>query len=581
MDLFDLLTMLGGLALFLFGMNVMGDGLERAAGNQLKTILARLTSSPVKGFFLGLAVTAVIQSSSATTVMVVGFVSSGVMNLYQAVGIIMGANVGTTVTAWLLSLNGIEGGSFVMDLLKPTSFSPVLAVVGVFLYMFAKGERKKDVGAILLGFATLMFGMDTMSGAVAGLKEVPEFASILTMFSNPILGVLAGAVLTAIIQSSSASVGILQALSSTGAVTFGAAIPIILGQNIGTTVTALLSSAGAPKNARRASLIHLYFNVIGTLVFLILFCVVKALVPMPFLDGPASELGISIVHTLFNVVCTCTMLPFSRLLVKLACLTIKDEAEEPPVVLLDERLLVTPPIALEQCAKLTRAMASLSTVAVDRALGLTAEYKEEDVALIRDIEANLDEYEDTLGTFLVKLSAKSLSASDSREVSRLLHAIGDFERISDHAKSIQKNVDRLREKGQSFSAEAMQEMDVLSAALRRVTKLTAFAFSDGDHEKAHQVEPLEQVVDHLASNMKARHIARLKEGACSVDQGVIFTDILSDCRRISDHCSNVAAALIELEHDSYETHQYLGDVKKNDADFKEMYNAFMAQFPLP
>ena len=581
MTIFDFLTMIGGLALFLFGMNVMGDGLERAAGNQLKTILERLTSSPVRGFFLGLAVTAVIQSSSATTVMVVGFVSSGVMTLHQAVGIIMGANVGTTVTAWILSLNGIEGASFIMKLLKPTSFSPVLAVIGVVLYMFCKSDRKKDAGAILLGFATLMFGMDTMSGAVAGLKDVPEFANILLMFSNPILGVLAGALLTAIIQSSSASVGILQALSSTGAVTFGSAIPIILGQNIGTTVTALLSSAGATKNARRAALIHLYFNVIGTVVFLCLFYIIKALIPMPFLNGSASETGISVVHTLFNVVCTCAMLPFNKFLVKLACLTIKDEAEEPPVVLLDERLLITPPVALEQCSKLTRAMASLSTTAVHRSLGLLTSYNQEDADLVRELESKLDEYEDTLGTYLVKLSSKSLSMSDSREVSRLLHAIGDFERISDHAKNIQKSADRLREKGLPFSQDALKELDTLSAALRQVTLTTAYCFSDNDPKLARHVEPLEQVVDYLASNMKARHIARLKDGLCSVDQGMLFTDILADCRRVSDHCSNVAAALIELHHDSYGTHHYLGDVRENNAEFKELYESFMAQYPLP
>ena len=581
MTIFDFLTMLGGLALFLFGMNVMGEGLERAAGNQLKTILEKLTSSPIRGFFLGLAVTAVIQSSSATTVMVVGFVSSGVMTLYQAVGIIMGANVGTTVTAWILSLSGIEGSSIVLKLLKPSSFTPVLAVIGVVLYMFVISGRKKDAGAILLGFATLMFGMDAMSGAVAGLKDVPAFTNILLMFSNPILGVLAGAALTAIIQSSSASVGILQALSSTGAVTFGSAIPIILGQNIGTTVTALLSSTGANKNARRAALIHLYFNVIGTVTFLILFYIIKAIVPMPFLDGPADEAGIATVHTLFNVVCTCAMLPFNKLLVKLACLTIKDEAEEPPIVLLDERLLVTPSIALEQCSKLTRAMASLSTTAVHRSLGLLTSYNNEDADLVRELEGKLDEYEDTLGTYLVKLSSKSLSMNDSREVSRLLHAIGDFERISDHAMSIQRSAGRLHEKGLTFSKDALNELDSLTAALRQVTLTTAYCFSDNDHKLARQVEPLEQVVDYLASNMKARHIARLKDGLCTVDQGMLFTDILADCRRVSDHCSNVAAALIELHHDSYDTHYYLGNVKENNAEFKELYESFLAQYPLP
>ncbi len=582
MDLFDVLTLLGGLALFLFGMNVMGDGLEKAAGNQLKTILEKLTSSPIRGFFLGLAVTAVIQSSSATTVMVVGFVSSGVMTLYQAVGIIMGANVGTTVTAWILSLNDIDGGGFLMDLLKPTSFSPILAVIGIALLMFAKSGRKKDVGSILVGFATLMFGMTTMSDAVAGLKDVPEFANILLMFSNPILGVLAGAVLTAIIQSSSASVGILQALSSTGAVTFGAAIPIILGQNIGTTVTALLSSAGAPKNARRAALIHLYFNVIGTVVFLILFYVARALIPMPFLEGPASELGISIVHTLFNVVCTAAMLPFSKMLVKLACMTIKDEKQEEEIVLLDERLLVTPTIALEQCSKLACGMASLAHTSTDLAIDLLRKrsYDEDTARTIDGIEDQLDQYEDIIGTFLVKLSSHSLSGEDARTVSLLLHTISDLERISDHAKSLRILAKRLAA-GSGPSAQAEAEMKILAAAVTRVTKLAADAFIHRDPQLAGQVEPLEQVVDYLCGEIKTRHIARLQNGTCSVESGMQFTDVLGDLSRISDHCSNVAAAVIELNMGLYDTHQYLGGLRRDNEDFRRLYEQFRGDYVLP
>ena len=580
MDLFDVLTMLGGLALFLFGMNVMGQGLERAAGSRLKTILERLTSNPIKGFFLGVIVTAVIQSSSATTVMVVGFVSSGVMTLYQAVGIIMGANVGTTVTAWILSLNGIEGASFVMQLLKPTSFSPVLAAIGAVLFLFCSGGRKKDVGSILLGFATLMFGMSTMSDAVAGLKDVPAFANILLLFSNPILGVLAGAVLTAVIQSSSASVGILQALSSTGAITFGAAIPIILGQNIGTTVTALLSSAGATKNARRAALIHLYFNVIGTVVFLILFYIIKALIPMPFLAGAADELGISIVHTLFNVVCTGAMLPFSKMLVKLACLTIRDEAEEPEPVLLDDRLLVTPTIALEQCFKLACGMASLAQAATHRALDLLREYDEDKAAVVDGIEEQLDQYEDIIGTFLVKLSAHELSTDDSRMVSLLLHTISDLERISDHAKSIRILAQRLAGgKGPSPQAEA--EMKILAAAVNKVTRMAADAFIDRDSARACQVEPLEQVVDWLCGEIKVRHIARLQQGICSVESGMQFTDALGDCARISDHCSNVAAAVIELNMGLFDTHRYLGSQKSDSEDFRQLYAQFRNEYVLP
>ncbi len=580
MDLFDVLTLLGGLSLFLFGMNIMGQGLERAAGNQLKTILEKLTSSPIKGFFLGLIVTAVIQSSSATTVMVVGFVSSGVMSLYQAVGIIMGANVGTTVTAWILSLNGIDGASFIMKLLKPTSFSPVLAVIGIALYMFAKSGRKKDVGSILIGFATLMFGMTTMSDAVAGLKDVPEFANILLMFSNPILGVLAGAILTAIIQSSSASVGILQALSSTGAVTFGSAIPIILGQNIGTTVTALLSSAGAPKNARRASLIHLYFNVIGTVVFLALFYLIKAFVPMPFLDGPASETGISIVHTLFNVVCTLAMLPFNKLLVKLACLTIRDEKEEAEIILLDERLLVTPTIALEQCSKLACGMANLAHTSTSLAIDLLRKYDEEKAQTVDEIENQLDQYEDVIGTFLVKLSSCSLSTEDSQMVSLLLHSISDLERISDHAKSVRILAQRLAA-GSGPSAQAEEEMKILVAAVGRITHMTSNAFIDRDPTLAQQVEPLEQVVDYLCGEIKTRHIVRLQQGTCSVESGMQFTDVLGDLERISDHCSNVAAAVIELNMGLYDTHQYLGALRSDNEDFRQMYAQFRNDYVLP
>ena len=512
--------------------------------------------------------------------MVVGFVSSGVMTLYQAVGIIMGANVGTTVTAWLLSLNSIEGAGFIMKLLKPTSFSPVLAVIGVVLLIFCKGSRKKDVGSILIGFATLMFGMSTMSDAVAGLKDVPEFANILLLFSNPLLGVLAGAVLTAIIQSSSASVGILQALSSTGAVTFGSAIPIILGQNIGTTVTALLSSAGAPKNARRAALIHLYFNVIGTMVFLVLFYIIKALIPMPFLDGPAGEAGISIVHTLFNVVCTGAMLPFSKLLVKLACLTIRDEAAEEEIILLDERLLVTPTIALEQCSKLACGMANLSRTATDFSLDLLREYSADKAQTVNEIEDQLDHYEDQIGSFLVKLSTHPLSESDTRMVSLLLHTISDLERISDHAKSIRILAERLStSNGPSPAAE--EEMKVLAAAVRRVTAMTANAFMDRDSRQAAQVEPLEQVIDRLCFKIKDRHITRLQDGVCSVESGMQFTDVLGDCARISDHCSNVAAAVIELNIGLFDTHQYLGAIRDNSEEFRQLYNGFLAEYMLP
>ena len=580
MDIFDLLTMLGGLSLFLFGMSVMGQGLEHAAGNQLKTLLERLTSNPVKGFFLGLVVTAIIQSSSATTVMVVGFVNSGVMRLSQAVGIIMGANVGTTATSWLLSLTGLQGDSLFIQLLKPSSFSPVLAVIGIILYL-SSNTRRKDIGSIFLGFATLMFGMDTMSGAVAGLKEVPEFTRLLTMFSNPILGVMAGAVITGIIQSSSASVGILQALSSTGAITFGSAIPIILGQNIGTTVTAMLSSVGTSKNARRAAFVHLYFNVIGTITFLSLFYLFHKTVGFSLYDSSIDQAGIAVVHTLFNVVCTAVLLPFNQHLVRLACLTIREDAPEPEIVLLDERLLVTPTIALEQCKKLASAMANLSKTAVGRAVNLLRHYSEEDAALIREVEEQLDEYEDSISTYLVQLAGRNLSMDDSREVSLILHSVSDFERISDHAKSLQITACRLRDKGLALSADALAELEVLHRALTAVTRFTANCFMDNDPLEARKVEPMEQVVDRLCDSMKERHITRLRDGSCTVDLGLLFTDVLTDCKRVSDHCSNVAAAIIELDHDQYDTHHYLDNLKKNDEQFKQQFQQFLAQHPLP
>ncbi|MGN0985444.1 MAG: Na/Pi cotransporter family protein [Candidatus Enterenecus sp.] len=581
MSILDILTMLGGLALFLFGMSIMSESLERAAGSRLRAILERLTSSTIKGFFLGLVVTAVIQSSSATTVMVVGFVSSGLMTLNQAVGIIMGANVGTTVTSWLLSLTGVQGDSLIATLLKPSSFSPVLAVIGVVLYLFCKGGRKKDIGAILLGFATLMFGMETMSGAVGGLADIPEFRNLLLKFSNPVLGVLAGALLTAVLQSSSASVGILQALSSTGALAAGSAVPIILGQNIGTTVTALISSAGASKDARRAALIHLYFNLIGSFSFLALFYLLRAFVDMPFLEQPITQVGIALIHTAFNLLSTAVMLPFGNGLVKLACLTIRDEAVPSEPVLLDERLLVTPSIALEQCSKLVCGMASLSETAAGRALGLIRAYNGSDVQVVDDIEAQLDQYEDMIGTYLVKLSSHPLSAGDNRTVSLMLHSISELERISDHAKSIRICAARLTEKGLSLSSGALAELDVLSAAVRQVTRLTADCFIDRDPVGARRIEPLEQVIDHLCGEMKVRHISRLQRGLCTVEPGMVFTDLLGDCARISDHCSNVAAAVIELNAGAFDTHQYLGRMKRDSEEFRQMYDSFLAQYVLP
>ena len=582
MDLFDVLALMGGLALFLFGMTIMGQGLERSAGSRLKTILEKLTSNPLKGVLLGLGVTAVIQSSSATTVMVVGFVNSGVMSLRQAIGIIMGANVGTTVTSWLLSLNAIEGDGILMRLLQPTSFSPILALIGVFLYMSGKNSKKKDIGTILLGFAVLMTGMDAMSDAVSGLRDVPEFANILTMFSNPILGVLAGAVLTAIIQSSSASVGILQALSSTGTVAYSSAIPIILGQNIGTCVTAMLSSVGTNRNARRAAAVHLYFNIIGTTIFLCLFYLLNALIRFPFYSLPIDELGIAQVHTVFNITCTVVMLPLSRALEKLACLTIRDEpGKQDQFQLLDERLMVTPSIAIRQCKILAMDMTALARESVTKAMECVSAFSEEKAALVAENEQMTDVYEDRLGTYLVKLSSQRLSAEDSHEISKLLHSISDIERISDHALSIAITARTVAQKQMQLSQQAQAELDVITAAVHEVLSLTEQVFDADDAVLAQRVEPLEQVVDYLSDSLRSRHVQRLQEGACSVDQGLVFTDLLSDYRRISDHCSNIAAAVIELQHNTYDTHQYLGALKKGNENFSQLYESYMAQFPLP
>lgn len=582
MNLFDVLSLFGGLALFLFGMSIMGQGLERSAGNKLKRILEKLTSNPFKGFLLGLGVTAVIQSSSATTVMVVGFVNSGVMTLRQAIGIIMGANVGTTVTSWLLSLNAIDGSSLIMKLLKPSSFSPVLALIGVILYMSAKNSKKKDIGTILLGFAILMTGMDGMSAAVSGLKDVPEFANILTMFSNPILGVLAGAALTAIIQSSSASVGILQALSSTGTVTYSSAIPIILGQNIGTCVTAMLSSVGTNRNARRAAAVHLYFNIIGTTIFLLGFYALHAIVRFPFYSLPIDELGIAQVHTTFNLTCTVVMLPLSRVLEKLAYLTIREEkGQQDQFQLLDERLMVTPSVAIRQCRILAMDMTALARESVFKAMEAVDSFSEETAQLVAENEKMIDLYEDRLGTYLVNLSSQRISTEDSREISKLLHSISDIERISDHALSIAITARSMAEKNIRFSEQGQAELRVITDAVREVLSITEQCFDGDDAAQAMQVEPLEQVVDYLSDSLRARHIQRLQEGACTVDHGLVFTDLLSDYRRVSDHCSNIAAAIIELEHNSYDTHKYLGSLKKGNENFAQLYESYMSRFPLP
>ena len=583
MSIFDVLTMVGGLCLFLFGMDLMGQALERRAGGKLRTLLDRMTGRVMTGFLTGLAITAVIQSSSATTVMVVGFVNSGLMSLRQAINVIMGANVGTTVTAWLLSMAGISSGNVWINLLKPTSFTPVLALVGIIFYMFCKNPKKKDTGMILLGFATLMFGMDTMSGAVAGLKDVPAFAQLFIAFKNPVLGVLAGAVLTGIIQSSSASVGILQALAVTGQVSYAAAIPIIMGQNIGTCVTALLSSVGTSRNARRAAVVHLMFNVIGVAVMLTVFCIVKALFDPVLLHEPATMYGIAIAHSCFNVICTAMLLPCGGLLERLAIRLVPDspqeQAEKP--VALDERLLATPPLALQQCRTVAEEMAGCAVKALDSALNAFTAYTPELAEDIRREEKRCDHYEDVLGTYLVKLSTQQMGAAESEEATELLKTIGDFERISDHAVNVLESAEELRGKGLRFSPAARREMDVLDRAVRDILALALRAFREKDVSAAAEVEPLEQVIDALKEQMRTRHILRMQQGQCSIEAGFVWCDLLTDLERTSDHCSNIAGCVIDAAQHNLNLHETLHNVRHGDGSYQQRFDACAEIYRLP
>ena len=580
MDLFDVLTLLGGLSLFLFGMNLMGASLEKRAGSSLKILLGKLTSRKILGFLTGMGVTAVIQSSSATTVMVVGFVNSGLLTLRQAISVIMGANVGTTVTAWILSLTGLDGDNFFVMLLKPTSFTPILALIGVVLTMMAKSDKKKDVGMILLGFAVLMFGMDTMSGAVAGLEEVPEFRNILLMFSNPVLGVLAGAGLTAIIQSSSASVGILQALSATGQVTYGAAIPIIMGQNIGTCVTAMISSVGANKNAKRAAVVHLLFNIVGTAVWLAVFYGINAVVQFSFVSHSIDQLGIAVVHTAFNILCTALLFPFSGLLEKMACRLVPDTKAPEKIQILDERFLATPSVAIDRCQEVAETMARISMDALKTSCQLIEHYDPKSAQAVRETEQEADQYEDMLGTYLVKLGRADLNAADSRETAKLLHIIGDFERISDHAVNLVESAEEIRNKGLSFSVHAKQELAVLTAAVGEVMDLALDAFLQNDPALAAKVEPLEQVVDTLKEQLRNRHILRLQKGECTIELGFVWSDLLTSLERVADHCSNIAGCVIEMSHDSLDVHEYLDNVKAGGPGFLRAYEAYAQRYAL-
>ena len=582
MTIFNALTLVGGLCLFLFGMNVMGQALERRAGGKLRTLLDKMTSRVFVGFLTGLGITAIIQSSSATTVMVVGFVNSGLMTLRQAINVIMGANVGTTVTAWLLSLAGIDSGNVWIKLLKPTSFTPVLALIGIIFYMFCKDAKKKDTGMILLGFATLMFGMDTMSGAVAGLKDVPGFAELFIMFKNPILGVLVGAVLTGIIQSSSASVGILQALALTGQVSYAAAIPIIMGQNIGTTVTALLSSVGTNKNAKRAAVVHLMFNVIGVVVLLTVFCIVKAVFAPAILNESATMYGIAIAHSLFNILCTAMLLPAGNILEKLAIRMVPDVThKEEAAVELDERLLATPSLALRQCRAVANDMAECAVRALENALTTFTHYTPVLADSIRADEDRCDHYEDVIGTYLVKLSAQKMGEAESEEATELLKTIGDLERISDHAVNVLESAEELQAKGLSFSGSARAELITLSDAIREILSLAETAFLHQDVEAAMKVEPLEQVIDTLKEEMRTRHILRMQQGQCSIEAGFVWSDLLTDLERTSDHCSNIAGCVIDAAQHNLNLHETLHAIRRNDDSFQRRFRSYLEAYSLP
>lgn len=580
MDIFNVLTMIGGLCLFLFGMNLMGQALERRAGGKLQSLLDKMTGSVPAGFLTGLGITAIIQSSSATTVMVVGFVNSGLMTLRQAINVIMGANVGTTVTAWLLSLAGISGSNIWVSLLKPSSFTPVLALIGIIFYMFCKSGKKKDTGMILLGFATLMFGMETMSGAVSGLKDVPAFASLFLMFKNPILGVLAGALLTGIIQSSSASVGILQALAVTGQVSYAAAIPIIMGQNIGTCVTALISSVGTQKNAKRAAVVHLMFNVIGVVVLLTAFWIVKIVFAPAILDENATMSGIAIAHSLFNILCTAMLLPAGGLLEKLAIRIVPDKGGKEQPVELEERLLITPSVALGRCRAVAGEMARCAGEALHMALTTFENYSPELTESIRENESRCDRYEDELGTYLVRLSAQQLSDAESEEATELLKIIGDFERISDHAVNLLAASEELRSKGLDFSATAEKELKVLIGAVREILNTAERAFSEKDLAAAAQVEPLKQVIVALKEQMRTRHILRMQQGHCSIEAGFVWSDLLTDLERTADHCSNIAGCVLDAANHGLNLHETLRAMRADDPDFRRAYGTYAEKYRL-
>ncbi len=584
MDIFDIFGLLGGLALFLYGMDMMGKALERKAGSKLKTILGNFTSNQFKGFLLGLAVTAVIQSSSATTVMVVGFVNSGIMTLRQSIGIIMGANLGTSVTAWLLSLTGIQGDVFWVQLFKPSTFTPVIAFVAILVVMlFKNNSKKQDTATIFIGFAILMYGMEFMSDAVSGLKDVPEFTEILLLFNNPLLGVLAGAVLTAIIQSSSASVGILQALSITGRVTFGASIPIILGQHIGTCITAIISSFGANKNAKRAAVIHLSFNVIGTVICLILFCLITSFTNLIPVNDAVNPFAIAVIHSSTALISIIIQFPFAKNLETIAKIIIPDgkDGKDEDFSLLDERLLSTPTIAIERSRTVTVKMAQTAVKTMKKSFELLFDYSEKGALSVREGEDKTDKYEDCLGTYLVHVSSRSMSESDSHEVSKLLHMIGDFERIGDHAVNISESAGEVADKGLSFSPEAKKELKVMINAVSEILDLSLSAFVNDDLAKAYEVEPLEQVVDALKLQLKSSHVNRLRKNECTIEMGFILSDLLTNLERVSDHCSNIAACMIEVAHNSLDMHEYIQSLtQQHNEQYNQKFEYYLDKYSL-
>lgn len=591
MDIFGVLSLIGGLAIFLYGMDLLGEGLTGASGGKLEKILEKLTSNPLKAVLLGAGVTAVIQSSSATTVMVVGFVNSGIMKLSQAVGVIMGANIGTTITSWILSLTGIESSNIFISLLKPTSFSPVLAAVGIVFLMFLKKDSLKNPGKIMIGFALLMYGMDAMSSSVAPLAEVPQFASILTAFSNPVLGMLAGMLFTAIIQSSSASVGILQALCSTGILSYATALPIIMGQNIGTCVTALLSSIGATKNGKRAAIIHLYFNVIGTVTFMIVFYALNAVIHFSFLNLTAQEFGIAVIHTTFNIVTTAYLLPLRKVLEKLAYATIKLDDDEKRIMdnrsgnefaLLDDRFLEAPSLAVEHCKQVINKMADISRESLFISMSLIGGYDEEQALRVGELETRADKYEDALGTYIMKISTKNLKKEDSEMLNVMLHCIGDFERISDYACNICDSARELQQKNMQFSSKAKTELDILSSAVREEVDISFDAFKSNNKNEADKVEPLEELIDTLAVELKARHIRRLREGKCTIELGFAHSDILNNLERVADHCSNIAVDVIQSDQLEFDAHEYLDRIKnKDNQQFARDYKTYKEKYRLP